>query len=109
MEIKQLLLERNQQHFGQADGTPFTRPPLNFDVQYDGSGLHAKTIVKGQYDTSQMTEATSLCIEHLQRKSMQELDGNITEDNKLGKRRRWPERTTTSPSGLHLGHYHAME
>ena len=39
---------------------------------------------------------------------MQILDGNITEEEILGKLRRWPERTTTSPSGLHLGHYHAM-
>jgi hypothetical protein len=26
----------------------------------------------------------------------------------LAKLKRWPEKTSTSPSGIHLGHYHAL-
>ena len=33
-EIEQLLIRRNQQHFSQAEGTPFTQPPLRAAVGY---------------------------------------------------------------------------
>ena len=55
-----------------------------------------------------MSEATSLFIKHLQKQTATELEGTITEDEILQKLKHWDERTSTSPSGLHLGHYHCM-
>ena len=107
-EIEKLLLDRNQRHFGQADGTPFTRQPLSMDVRYDGSGIRAEAILEGSYDTSTMTKPTALFIQHLQQKSLKTLDKTITTNDIIEKLKNWPERTTTSPSGTHLGHYHAM-
>ena len=107
-EIEHLLLARNQLHFGQAHGTPLTRPPLSMAVQYNGSGIQAQAILDGTYDSTSLAEPTALFINHLQQKSLQTLDDNITTKDVLGKLKTWPERTTTSPSGIHLGHYHAM-
>ena len=107
-EIEELLLERNRRHFGQAEGTPFTQPPLSMDVRYNGSGIHAETILEGTYDTSTIAKPTALFIQHLQSKTLHTLDGNITTEDIVGKLKNWPEQTTTSPSGTHLGHYHAI-
>ena len=107
-EIEKLVLERNQRHFGQAEGTPFTQNPLSMDVKYNGSGLQAEAILEGTYDTTSLEEPTAKFIQHLQRKTVQTLDNNITTEDITGKLKTWPERTTTSPSGIHLGHYHAM-
>jgi hypothetical protein len=37
-----------------------------------------------------------------------ELNSNITFDDMKERYRCWPERTSTSPSGPHLSHYHAL-
>jgi len=107
-EIERKLLERNQQHFGQAEGTPFTKEPLSMQIKYDGTGIHAEAILQGTYDASGLEETTALFIKHLQMKSLHNLEGSITTKDIIGKLKRWPEKTTTSPSGMHLGHYHAM-
>ena len=76
--------------------------------KYDGTGVEAEAILNGTYDTTGIQAPVALFINHLQRQSLQTLDGGITTADILGKLKVWPERTTTSPSGLHLGHYHAM-
>jgi hypothetical protein len=37
-----------------------------------------------------------------------ELEIEITTEKMMSKYRRWKERTSTSPSGRHLGHFHAL-
>jgi hypothetical protein len=37
-----------------------------------------------------------------------ELKIEITAEKMMSKYRRWKERTSTSPSGRHLGHFHAL-
>ena len=107
-DIESLLIQRNQKHFGQAAGTPFTQPPLQADVGYKADGYAAELILNGQIDYTCMSKATSLFIKHLQKRTAVTLDGTITEEDILHKLKHWDERTTTSPSGLHLGHYHCM-
>ena len=51
---------------------------------------------------------TSLFITHLKQRTDKILNGTITTEQFLAKLRRWDERTSTSPSGLHLGHFHAL-
>jgi hypothetical protein len=38
----------------------------------------------------------------------QELKIEITAEKTMNKYKRWKERTSTSPSGRHLGHFHAL-
>ena len=48
-EVAKHLLTRNQRHFGQAAGTPFTVQPLNTDLGFDGQGRAAEEILYGNY------------------------------------------------------------
>ena len=107
-EIEKILIERNRHHFGQAEGTPFTKEPLKTDIGYKGDGYAADLILEGQIDYHGLTAATSLLVKHLQARTAETLDGEVTKEQVLGKLKNWNETTTTSPSGLHLGHYHCM-
>lgn len=106
-DIETMLLERNRRHFGQAEGTPFTLPQVTAAVHYQGTGLAADMMLDGEAHIINATAATKLFVDHLQRKTLSELPAEITEEEFLGKLKHWPEKTSTSPSGLHLGHYHA--
>ena len=44
-EIEKLLMSRNRQHFGQAEGTPFTTSPINADLGYKADGYSAELIL----------------------------------------------------------------
>ena len=107
-EIEGLLLERNQAHFGQAEGTPLTKPPFTADIGYKADGYAADLVLSGQIEYNTIDEATKLLIKHLQSRTTITLKGAITKEEVLGKLRKWKESTTTSPSGMHLGHYHCM-
>ena len=107
-EIERMILTRNQQHFGQAQGTPFTAPEITAHIKFDGSGQAADLILDGKFNTSNMGNASKAFIKHMSRKTTTELQGNITERDFIGKLKNWDEATTTSPSGLHLGHYHVL-
>ena len=107
-DIERLLMERNQAHFGQAEGTPFTRPPFTVDVGYKADGYAADLILNGQIEYRTIDTATQLLVKHLQSRTTQGLEGKLTPNDVLGKLQNWKESTTTSPSGLHLGHYHCI-
>jgi exonuclease III len=110
IEIERLLIQRNRQHFGQAetDGTPFTQPAIRTELHYDGSGQVGDLILDGVYEPEALNDATKLFIKHLKRKSDTVLTGSITAEDFVGKIKRWPEKTSTSPSGFHLGHLHVL-
>jgi hypothetical protein len=65
-------------------------------------------ILSGQINPSNIPEAARLLVQHMQTRSSTTIDELITPQQILGKLQRWDESTTTSPSGLHLGHYHCM-
>ena len=107
------LQERNKRHFSKAYGTPFTIPPLSVDLGFTGVGDHANAVLQGTYDLSQFedNEALRLLLDHL--KYTAEIDRmsirpTISEEELVSKLKIWRESTSTSPSGLHLGHYKAM-
>jgi hypothetical protein len=53
-EINYYLLLRNQRHFGQAQGTPFTISPLSNNVDWAASTPESEAILDGIYDTSNL-------------------------------------------------------
>ena len=73
--------------------------------------LVPEDILTGEYDTTGLDDNVAMLIQHLkQTAEMAALESNptITEQEYVGKLRVWNESTSTSPSGLHLGHYKAM-
>jgi len=109
-EILECLRKRNQSHFGQANGTPFTVPPLSEEVDFTASTITADLILEGRYDTANLDEVTALLVQHMERNVLpvEELANQLSEEEFVGKIKNWSESTTTSPSGLHLGHWHAL-
>ena len=107
-EIETLLLNRNEAHFGQAEGTPFTVGALKTALNYHGDGPIAEMILDGTYTNDSLDDATQLFLAHLNRRTTSALNGEITVKEIIGKLKTWDERTSTSPSGTHLGHFHVL-
>jgi hypothetical protein len=60
-EVVKKLRDPNRVHFRQAQGTPFTVPPLSEDLNFDGATSSADMILEGMYDSSGLAEITRLC------------------------------------------------
>jgi len=94
-EMVHHLIIRNQQHFGQAQGTPFSVPPLQAYTRLDH--LTECDLL--------LPEAVTAIIEYI--KSLppsSPINTTITAKDLTSIYQCWNEATTTSPSGLHLGH-----
>jgi len=107
-QIESLLIKRNQQHFGQAHGTPLTVPRIWNNLTYDGTGQLTVDILNGTYSDKYLTSTSQLFVDHMAARTTHLCKDTMNADEFLGKLRNWRETTTTSPSGLHLGHYHAL-
>ena len=95
-EIEQALLERNRKHFGQAQGTPFTVPPLSQEINFEASTATSELILNGSYTHEDLDNMTQLLIDHLQRVSAPAVDSNITAEEFKSKIMNWQEKTSTS-------------
>lgn len=111
-EILRLLQERNRKHFGQAHGTPFTIPPLAEELGFKGDGKIGDDILHGTYSSFHvLDDNVQLLLRHLHHvHEIAETPSfpTISDDEFCAKLRVWAESTTTSPSGMHLGHYKAL-
>ena len=111
-EIVAHLQQRNCQHFSQAHGTPFTIDPLACDLGFCGDSPTADTILSGRYpNCSEQSEHVNLLLQHLRithEIASIESYPTVTLEEFQGKIKVWRESTTTSPSGMHLGHYKAL-
>ena len=59
-EIERLLLLRNETHFGQAEGTPFTTGTLHTALGYHGSGPVVELILDCHYNNELVDEASNI-------------------------------------------------
>lgn len=111
-EILYHLQARNRNHFGQAHNTPSTQAPLIDDLGFTGNTADGNAILQGTYNISDLSPPVQLLIAHLQCHYIgprsQQFQPSITEADYVGKLKSWSESTSTSPSGLHLGHYKAL-
>jgi hypothetical protein len=110
-EIVENLQRRNRQHFGQAHGTPFTVDPLAEDLGFCGDSPNADLILDGNYQLEGHQESVRMMLKHLKQTheiaSLQTYP-TVSLEEFEGKLRAWRESNTTSPSGMHLGHYKAL-
>ena len=110
-EVLKHLVARNQKHFGQAQGTPFTVYPLAEALSFDGLTPTGEDILQGAFDTMGMDENVAALIRHMRQvDAIEALQSRptINDADFVKKLQIWTESTTTSPSGLHLGHYKAL-
>jgi hypothetical protein len=68
-------------------------------------------ILEGTYNSSGLAEITWLVISQLRESKYAiraPLTTKISDMEYINKIKHWKESTSTSPSSMHLGHYHAM-
>jgi len=106
-EMEAMLLEHSQTHFAKVEGSTFTQEPLSPLLQYNGLTKYGDIIFKGQPLTThhQFDKPTSAILTHLQSKIPLEVlrTHMLNYKTLLQGTKKWPEQTTTSPSGCHLG------
>ena len=112
-EVLSHLQARNQRHFGQAHGTPFTVPPLSDDLGFCAdTPEEAEALLNGDYNYGKVDDPTvRLLLQHLTQ--IHSLAGQlrtvtISEGEFRSKLRVWRESTSTSPSGQHMGRFKSL-
>ncbi len=112
--VETSIIEQSRKHFKQAQGTPFTVPPLD---QIDGAGAPVVKEILQSGLPSKWREVTpvgwnsetSNFIDRLQSDDkVPKIDTEISMQDFVSGIKRWKEKTTTSPSGRHLGHLHVL-
>ena len=109
-EITSQLIDRNVQHFGQAKETPLATGQFAEDIGISATNDFADEILNGTADFSKynLSPETTLMLETLKfdpAKPIAEISDKITLAEVKRGLTKWSEKTTTSPSGRHLGHY----
>jgi hypothetical protein len=105
-------LSRNITHFGQAQGTLFTKSRLKEHFQYKGVSKAVSLLLNGEINVSEHLNGTTgakTLLQHLGNKnSLPEMNCEIEFPTFTSTLRKWAENTSTSPSGRHLGHYKCL-
>jgi len=111
-ELEETLLEHSRVHFAKAEGSRFTTEPLNRLLEYDGLTSFGDRLTNGKpFDTLySFDEPTTAILQNLKRKVPAPPENSPKPDYSqlLEGIKKWPERTTTSPSGRHLGIYKTL-
>ncbi|OEU17034.1 hypothetical protein FRACYDRAFT_239635 [Fragilariopsis cylindrus CCMP1102] len=107
--IETVILQRNIRHFRQAEFTPLATPEVINKIGFGADTKRAEQLLDGTDDPTDITddEWSRFLLTSMKRNS-NELEIEITAEKMMNKYTRWKERTSTSPSGRHLGHYHAL-
>ena len=106
--MNNILYERNRKHFSQAHGTPCTMSPIYEEIGFGGNTKWSdeiidKTATYEKIKNSSLTEILQEC-----GAMRDELPSQIPFNNMIKGFKKWKEKTTTSPSGKHLGIYHVL-
>ena len=110
-KIEAACLTRNKQHFAQAEGTPFTIPPLS-QIESSACGPISNAILQGDwdqlpFDPNELPDAQRIILEELTQ-CCPTLEDNIPLDDFKKRFTIWREDTSTSPSGMYLGLYKSL-
>ena len=109
-EINTALMKRNINHFGQAelDRTPFFQEPLKSDINFTATTASVEQILEGDYTTADLDRIAAMFVQSLKKQHPLQTAEHLTTMEVQQRLKLWTEATTTSPSGLHLGHYKAL-
>jgi hypothetical protein len=111
------LIARNNTHYRQANNTPFGHTERSIHLGFDGTGPTAANILDGNYahDLGNLQPETVAYIKAMKHPrgdglpaEQIEIATSISVADLVHGFSKWPEKTSTSPSGLHLGHYRSF-
>jgi hypothetical protein len=79
--IETHLLARNIKHFGEADGTLFTRPEITKLFHYEGTSSYFNMLLKGDYNVENINNLNktkkTLLSKLINKKNLQYMDNEI--------------------------------
>jgi hypothetical protein len=115
-EVEKHILRRNRKHFSQAEPTAFAQPPLKDIFNWKGTGRTADRVLAANFEAYNDTNdhsiynITSTADKILQccYRRIPEITPGLSLPAMKSAYRNWTESTSTSPSGRHLGHFHAL-
>ena len=112
-EVEEAILERNIRHFGQADGSAFTTKLMTDKFGYEGVTKYVDQLLAGDTkDIIQDNEANNgvatILLHLANQPTLPSIDDDITYHKWCQALKKWSEKTSTSPSGRHLGHYKVL-
>ncbi len=108
-EVEQHILERNRLHFSQAKDTPLATKRITDLLSYSGTTSIADQLLKGDYDPAVLTNNRfAQSILGACKRTHPELCAEITIEEFKASYKTWRVGTSTSPSGRHLSHQHAL-
>ena len=106
--VAQLILNRNKKHFSQAGETPLATNEI-IDLFGPGANTeYAEKILNGTADLTEVTDHVTLQLLLGLMRCETTLEIDLTIDDMMNRYKKWDERTTTLPSGGHLGHFKAL-
>ena len=105
-DIEAQLQAHLKKHFAQAEETPFRQPHLGEGTDFSASTETARKVLSNEtdYDNDKMNLATLMLLLHCKKDWGEDISVTMTDKQFDGKLKSWKESTTTSPSGVHLGH-----
>ena len=106
--ISTILIERNRRHYAQAEGTPFTTSELLNTFGRSACTSLADQFLLGQHQVEHHSAAVQEVLAALQQNQLPQVDVLFTAAELQQAFRVWRESTSTSPSGVHLGHYKSL-
>ena len=106
-EIELMLKLRNQKRFGQAEGTTFTKEPLQSHFNWSASTHQAELVLHSNYTNCDIDHISQDLLASFTRVTdLDNLPAKVTKEETCQEKfRKWRESTSTSPSRRHLGHY----
>jgi hypothetical protein len=110
--IEDKFLLRNIQHFSQAEKTPFTTENLLQIFEYEGTNNNSQQLMQSGIipeNISKEDKYTQQFVEQLSMNNTNTLANDITIEEFQHALIKWNDKTTTSPSGRHLGHYKLLQ
>ena len=109
-EVKTYLQCRNKLHFGQAHGSPPTVPPLSHVLDWKAQSSTVEMVLEGDFDSDELSDLETILLTHCKKEDDFSFDEPPSITLKEWKKKifHWKESTTTSPSGVHLGHAKAL-
>jgi hypothetical protein len=78
-------------------------------VDWEAATKTSDLILEGDFSSTELSDLESLLLQHCKKTSpLDSIDAEITEEQFVSRMKVWRESTTTSPSGVDLGHYKAL-
>jgi Reverse transcriptase (RNA-dependent DNA polymerase) len=110
-EMVEAIISRNIEHFSQAEGTPFTTEPLRSLLGQNATTPFAQQLLECNANINDLdiSAASKAILRKLNSTTpLRKIAETVTVGEIIDGYKKWSEATTTSPSGLHLGHSKAM-